>query len=298
MAAAGLPVGAQGRPVAVHEAAVGDTPMEIAEAQEILVARGHDLGHFGSNGDGVDGRQGKRTTAAIKDFQRHHGIEATGELDAATTAALREERDQGQQRQAPFVQPREPVQGKRSLEDAMHKAAAIGFDGPENVTPLEVGAALVAAGFSLGEVEKFGKELTQRHPGVASTTDLSGLPAEAIRQELNANNGVTLHGQHVSPSQALGIIGSATGKGGIEDQQAAAVIRAMRDDMEKEQSHDRAGAQSRDEGLFAGIDDGLLGTAAKGLRLSGAAVTHHGGGAVTPRQIGGALRVAGDVLGL
>jgi peptidoglycan hydrolase-like protein with peptidoglycan-binding domain len=37
---------------------------------------------------GVDGKVGPKTTAAIKRFQEHHGLVATGVLDAATESAL------------------------------------------------------------------------------------------------------------------------------------------------------------------------------------------------------------------
>lgn len=37
---------------------------------------------------GVDGKAGPKTTAAIKRFQEHHGLAATGVLDAATESAL------------------------------------------------------------------------------------------------------------------------------------------------------------------------------------------------------------------
>jgi len=36
----------------------------------------------------VDGKMGRQTTAAIKSFQKSHGLKATGKLDAKTKSAL------------------------------------------------------------------------------------------------------------------------------------------------------------------------------------------------------------------
>ena len=51
------------------------------EAQETLRQKGHDPGP-------VDGLMGPRTIAAVKAFQKEHGLPPTGQLDALTLAKL------------------------------------------------------------------------------------------------------------------------------------------------------------------------------------------------------------------
>jgi peptidoglycan hydrolase-like protein with peptidoglycan-binding domain len=53
----------------------------IKQAQQKLSAAGHDAG-------AADGILGQKTAKALKDFQQAKGIEATGQLDARTLAAL------------------------------------------------------------------------------------------------------------------------------------------------------------------------------------------------------------------
>jgi len=53
----------------------------IKQAQQKLSAAGHDAGS-------ADGILGQKTAKALKDFQQAKGIEATGQLDARTLAAL------------------------------------------------------------------------------------------------------------------------------------------------------------------------------------------------------------------
>ncbi len=54
---------------------------KVRDAQRALKDRGYDPGE-------IDGLQTARTQQAITGFQRDHGLSATGQLDAATTAAL------------------------------------------------------------------------------------------------------------------------------------------------------------------------------------------------------------------
>jgi peptidoglycan hydrolase-like protein with peptidoglycan-binding domain len=54
---------------------------DVRGAQETLEALGYQVGSF-------DGRMGPRTRTAIRNFQRDKGLNATGELDEATLAAL------------------------------------------------------------------------------------------------------------------------------------------------------------------------------------------------------------------
>jgi peptidoglycan hydrolase-like protein with peptidoglycan-binding domain len=52
----------------------------VAKVQTALNATGAQLD--------VDGRMGSKTVAAVKSFQQHHNLKATGKVDAATAKAL------------------------------------------------------------------------------------------------------------------------------------------------------------------------------------------------------------------
>jgi peptidoglycan hydrolase-like protein with peptidoglycan-binding domain len=76
--------------------ALGDRGEGVSEAQTLL--RGiknadgtpkYDLGAYGANGDGVDGKLGPKTAAALEQFKRDQGIEGSGTLDASTLTRLR-----------------------------------------------------------------------------------------------------------------------------------------------------------------------------------------------------------------
>ena len=56
--------------------------------QRKLKGLGYNLGNFGPNKDGVDGRYGRLTLAAIKDFQRKNGIKSTGWVGSVTAPLL------------------------------------------------------------------------------------------------------------------------------------------------------------------------------------------------------------------
>ena len=56
--------------------------------QEKLKSLGYDLGTYGPNKDGVDGNYGKRTLAAIKNFQTKSGIKSTGWVGTVTAPLL------------------------------------------------------------------------------------------------------------------------------------------------------------------------------------------------------------------
>lgn len=58
----------------------------VKRVQEELIARGYDLTPYGADGD-----FGKRTEAAVKQFQRDHGLEADGIVGPKTYAALDEQ---------------------------------------------------------------------------------------------------------------------------------------------------------------------------------------------------------------
>jgi peptidoglycan hydrolase-like protein with peptidoglycan-binding domain len=54
---------------------------DVKAAQQALQAKGHNPGP-------IDGKMGPRTSAAIRDFQKAEGLQATGRLDDATRAKL------------------------------------------------------------------------------------------------------------------------------------------------------------------------------------------------------------------
>ena len=56
-------------------------PATVRQAQEKLVSEGINPG-------AVDGRLGPQTRQGLQEFQRSNGLEATGQLDAETVAAL------------------------------------------------------------------------------------------------------------------------------------------------------------------------------------------------------------------
>jgi hypothetical protein len=69
------------------------SPIEI---QDILVhTLNYDLGKSGPKGDGVDGQWGKKSTAALADFERRNNLDGDGLPDAKTNAALLKARDAG-----------------------------------------------------------------------------------------------------------------------------------------------------------------------------------------------------------
>lgn len=57
-------------------------PLTVTEAQQALLEKGYDVGP-------VDGIMGPRTEEAIRKFQKEENLSPTGEVDAATSAALR-----------------------------------------------------------------------------------------------------------------------------------------------------------------------------------------------------------------
>lgn len=60
----------------------------VKEFQIILRDLGYDLGNFGPNGDGVDGKFGRMTKEAIRSFQKDHGLVADGIIGINTATAL------------------------------------------------------------------------------------------------------------------------------------------------------------------------------------------------------------------
>jgi peptidoglycan hydrolase-like protein with peptidoglycan-binding domain len=65
-----------------------DQKQNMRLIQTKLKELGYNLGKFGPNQDGVDGNYGRRTLAAIKDFQRKNGIKQTGWVGSVTAPLL------------------------------------------------------------------------------------------------------------------------------------------------------------------------------------------------------------------
>lgn len=66
----------------------GDYGTAVTALQQLLKARGYDLGNYGPKLDGIDGDFGKKTEDAVKAFQQASGLPVTGVYDEATRAKL------------------------------------------------------------------------------------------------------------------------------------------------------------------------------------------------------------------
>jgi len=62
----------------------------VKEFQEILYNLGYDLGDFGPNGDGIDGKFGSKTKEAVKKFQEDRGLKVDGVIGIETATSLAE----------------------------------------------------------------------------------------------------------------------------------------------------------------------------------------------------------------
>lgn len=60
----------------------------VKEFQEILVNLGYDLGEYGPNMDGIDGKFGPKTKEAVKKFQKDQGLKVDGIIGIETATAL------------------------------------------------------------------------------------------------------------------------------------------------------------------------------------------------------------------
>ena len=70
------------------ELAKGRTGEDVRQIQKALKDLGYDLGEFGEQADGLDGKLGSFTETAIKAFQEANGLKVTGIVDEETLAAL------------------------------------------------------------------------------------------------------------------------------------------------------------------------------------------------------------------
>ena len=67
----------------------GNVGEDVKLAQTALKKLGYDLGEFGKNADGLDGKFGKVTKAAVEAFQTANKLKVTGVIDDETLAALK-----------------------------------------------------------------------------------------------------------------------------------------------------------------------------------------------------------------
>ena len=67
----------------------GDEGNAVADLQNLLLSLGYDLGTFGGEKNGVDGKFGNKTLAAVKQFQEYANVEVDGIVGACTWAALK-----------------------------------------------------------------------------------------------------------------------------------------------------------------------------------------------------------------
>ena len=61
---------------------------DVEQAQKALKSLGYDLGKFGKEADGIDGKFGKITESAVKAFQAANNLKVTGIIDDKTLSAL------------------------------------------------------------------------------------------------------------------------------------------------------------------------------------------------------------------
>jgi peptidoglycan hydrolase-like protein with peptidoglycan-binding domain len=71
-----------------NQSASVDQKQNMMAIQRKLKSLGYNLGNFGPNGDGIDGNYGKRTLAAIKNFQSRNNIKSTGWVGSVTAPLL------------------------------------------------------------------------------------------------------------------------------------------------------------------------------------------------------------------
>ena len=69
----------------LNRGSIGD---DVKQMQKVLKQLGYDLGTFGDNADGIDGRFGKMTQAAVRAFQEANGLTVDGIVGPNTLKAL------------------------------------------------------------------------------------------------------------------------------------------------------------------------------------------------------------------
>jgi len=66
----------------------GSRGSDVESLQVKLVHYGYDLGNFGPNKNGVDGKYGDKTVTAVKEFQKDAGIKVDGLFGPESLKAL------------------------------------------------------------------------------------------------------------------------------------------------------------------------------------------------------------------
>ena len=62
---------------------------KVKKIQKFLIGKGYDLGDYGKNGDGIDGKYGKLTKKAVEEFQKKHGnLKIDGKVGTETAKAM------------------------------------------------------------------------------------------------------------------------------------------------------------------------------------------------------------------
>jgi peptidoglycan hydrolase-like protein with peptidoglycan-binding domain len=100
---------------------IGDSGPEVAALQEFLISQGYDLGPMGA-----DGEFGRRTRAAVMEFQRANGLDVDGIVGDDTRGAMGQG---GEEAETPIPRPRPDreaataPEGESGLGQAMISAA-------------------------------------------------------------------------------------------------------------------------------------------------------------------------------
>ena len=136
---------------------------DIRGAQETLDGLGYSVGSY-------DGRMGPRTRTAIRNFQRDKNLNATGELDEATVAALERtaDRNDGREETASEATHRPPTAA--TIRRAQQKLERLGYP---------VGAADGV----LGAETRTALRNFQRDKNLNATGELDGETLSALDQD-------------------------------------------------------------------------------------------------------------------
>lgn len=163
-------------PLSFGSGLYGQPSQRVMDLQRELKSMGYDLGHYGSAGDGVDGRLGKMTLAALKQAQTKLGFKPTGTADPDFLSKL-QKANPNPANPNPDAAPKatEPGAGVTNPDPAL---AGMGFSDGRQVTPgpIVTGSAadkpdptLAGMGYSDGRQVTPGPTVTS--PTVAGAAD-------------------------------------------------------------------------------------------------------------------------------
>jgi peptidoglycan hydrolase-like protein with peptidoglycan-binding domain len=119
------------------------SPSMIKQVQQKLKQQGHDVG-------AVDGMWGPKTQAALREFQQQQGMQASGELDQETLAALGVQAGSGSQAQGGGAAQSggSQAQGSQEMETEPGAGGAAAQGSPSGAGGQGDGAAGAGAGSS------------------------------------------------------------------------------------------------------------------------------------------------------